>query len=260
MNDVLSRAVAYAISRLEHKDVEIGMNDNGFYVTSKKKILPIKAFSLLKSNELRKVSENAIEKTEVLKRRFRHCATRALMILRNYKGHQKRVGRQQVSSMILISAVKRISNDFSILKEARREVLEDLMDIDSAIEIMRSIEEKKRRIEEVHTSLPSPFALNLMLQGRMDVMKIEDKHEFLKRMHNNILAKIGNKKIDFDMQGLYEESITNIKKDPEKENLKKLAWNLKRVPMFAKEELIKMINGSLEIDPRFLEAVEKYRK
>ena len=46
-----------------------------------------------------------------------------LMILRSYKGHQKRVGRQQVSSMILLSAVKRISADFTILKEAKREVL-----------------------------------------------------------------------------------------------------------------------------------------
>ena len=32
--------------------------------------------------------------------------------------------------MILLNAVKRISNDFAILKEARREVLDDLMDLD----------------------------------------------------------------------------------------------------------------------------------
>ena len=41
--------------------------------------------------------EMAIEKTEVLNRRFRHCAERSLMILKNYKGKKKYVGRQQVN-------------------------------------------------------------------------------------------------------------------------------------------------------------------
>ena len=60
------------------------------------------AFKLIKSKELRKVMDQAIDRTEVLNRRFRHCANRALMILRTYKGKTKRVGRQQVKSMILM--------------------------------------------------------------------------------------------------------------------------------------------------------------
>ena len=119
VNDVLARALAYAIAKLQHRDVEIGINDNGFYVASLKEIQVLRALNLLKSNELDEVMKKAIDKSEVLKRRFRHCATRALMILREYKGHRKRVGRQQVSSMILLNAVRRISEDFSILKEAR---------------------------------------------------------------------------------------------------------------------------------------------
>ncbi len=191
VNDVLSRAVAYAIGRLQHKDVEIGINDNGFYIASLKDIQVLRALSLLKSKELDEVMKLAIDKTEVLKRRFRHCATRALMILREYKGYRKRVGRQQVSSMILLNAVRRISEDFSILKEARREVLEDLMDIENARNILKLIEDKKIEIKQVHHSIPSPFALNLVLQGYVDIMKMEDKIEFLRRMHNMILAKIG---------------------------------------------------------------------
>ena len=136
----------------------------------------------------------AIDRTEVLKRRFRHCAGRALMILRSYKGRIKRVGRQQVSSMILMNAVKRISNDFSILKEARREVLEDLMDIENTKKIIEAIEAKKIKLEEIHTNVPSPFAFNLVAQGITDVMKIEERVEFIRRMHQNVLAKIGLKK------------------------------------------------------------------
>ena len=190
VNDCLSRAVAFAISRLEHKDVEIGINDNGFYISSSKPINALRALQALKSKELRKILEQAIEKTEIFRRRFRHCATRSLMILRQYKGRKKRVGRQQVSSMILMSALKRISDDFSILKEAKREVLEDLMDVDHTIDILKNIEDGKIELKAIFTEIPSPFSFNLILQAHLDVLKIEDKIEFLKRMHSQVLAKI----------------------------------------------------------------------
>ena len=190
VNDCLSRAAAFAIARTQHRDVEIGINDNGFYVASEKSVNVLQAFNLIKSQEMRKVMDMAIEQTEVLKRRFRHCASRAMMILRNYMGHQKRVGRQQVSSMILLNAVKRINPNFCILKEARREVLEDLMDIGNAAKVIEGIEQKKILIKEIHTRLPSPFAFNLIIQGFTDVMKIEDKVEFIRRMHQQVLAKI----------------------------------------------------------------------
>jgi ATP-dependent Lhr-like helicase len=191
VNDCLSRAMAFAISRTEHKDVEIGINDNGFSITTDKTINIPLVLSLLKAEKFDMIMANAIEQSEVLKRRFRHCATRALMILRNYMGHQKRVGRQQVSSMILMSALRRLSNDFSILKEARREVLEDLMDIANAKRVLKAMEDKLIKVETITTKIPSPFAFNIVLQGYMDVLKVEDKHEFLRRMHQLVVAKIG---------------------------------------------------------------------
>lgn len=195
INDVLSRALAFAIGRSQHRDVEVGVSDNGFFVSCPQRINAIQAFKLLKSNQLRAVLKLALDKSEVLKRRFRHCAARAFMILRSYKGERKRVGRQQVSSMLLLNAVRRISDDFCILKEARREVLEDLMDINNAIEILKLIEQDKIKIVECNTRIPSPFSFNLILEGYSDVLKMEERHEFLQRMHNMVRAKIGlNKK------------------------------------------------------------------
>ncbi len=194
VNDVLSRAMAFAVSRSQHRDVQVGITDNGFYISCDKKVHLLTAFKLLKSKELSQVMKLAIDRSEVLKRRFRHCATRALMILREYKGHKSRVGRQQVSSMILLNSVRRISEDFSILKEARREVLEDLMDIDNAVRVLEMVEEGKIKVEEVETKIPSPFALNLVVEGRADIMKADSKQEFLKRMHNLLQAKLALKK------------------------------------------------------------------
>jgi len=191
VNDVLSRAVAYVLGKIHKRDLEIGISDNGFYVASTKNLQAVRAFSQLDPSELKSLMEDAIEKTEILKRRFRHCATRALMILKEYKGVRKHVGRQQVSSMILLNAVKRIDNDFSILKEARREVLDDLMDLNNAKKILEDIKWGKIKIKETNTSIPSPFAFSLITNGHIDIMRMEDRMDFINRMHQMILAKIG---------------------------------------------------------------------
>ncbi len=191
VNDALSRAIAYVISRRERRDVMISLSDNGFYITAgERRIQALRALEDLKGMDLRGVLAKAIDNTEVLARRFRHCATRSLMILRFYKEHRKSVGMQQIGSKILLNFVKRIPGEFSILKEARREVLEDLMDIQHAEEIMDLIRNGGIKIETVSTDIPSPFSLNLISQGYMDIMRMEDRMEFIIRMHQAILDRI----------------------------------------------------------------------
>lgn len=194
VNDCLSRAVGFAVARANHIDVEIGINDNGFYVSGSKGINITKIFPLITTNNIESVLVQAIDNTEVLKRRFRHCAMRSLMILRNYQGKEKYVGRQQVSSMILLSAVRQINKNFSILKEARREILEDLMDITNTKLVLENIKKKDITIKEIWTDVPTPFAFNLVMQGYSDILKIDDKYAFLQRMHSYVKAKISLKK------------------------------------------------------------------
>jgi ATP-dependent Lhr-like helicase len=182
VNDALARAFGFAAGRVKTRDVEIGVNDNGFYIAGEsldeKRIL-----SWVKADDLRKILKEAIEKTEVLRRRFRHCAGRSLMILRNYKGREKSVGKQQIHSELLFSAVKKLSDDFPIMREARREVMEDLMNVFDAERVLRWIEGGEVKVRLVKTPIVSPFGLNLILQGRSDLIKMEDRASFLKRMH-----------------------------------------------------------------------------
>ncbi len=174
-------------------NILISVTDQNFYLVASQKLNWQNAIVQLHKENLRKLLELAVDKTDVLKRRFRHCAGRSLMILRNYKGQRKYVGRQQVSSQILISAVKRISQDFPILKEARREVLEDLMDIKNADLVMKAIFTGKITTKEVQTKIPSPFALNLIARGYSDIIRGEDRMAFIRRMHQQVLAKISLK-------------------------------------------------------------------
>jgi ATP-dependent Lhr-like helicase len=194
VTDCLSRAVAFAIGRTEHRDVEVGINDNGFFIGADRKVNVAAALKLVKAEKLHLVMRQAIENSEVFKRRFRHCAMRSMMILRSYGGRSKTVGRQQVGSQILLRAIERIDRDFPILKEARREVLEDLMDIEHCKEVLAGIESGRIRVIEIDTQIPTPFAFNLAVQGLSDVMKIEEKQEFLHRMHDMVVAKISLEK------------------------------------------------------------------
>jgi ATP-dependent helicase Lhr and Lhr-like helicase len=193
VNDALSRALGYLMGQKIGRDIEIGINDNGFYFAGDN--LPIDpALNFLNAKNVREILEEAVSKTEILKRRFRHCAARSLMILKNYKGRTKTVGRQQMNSFFLLSAVNKLSKDFPILKEARREVLEDLMDVENTKKVIDWIKEGKIRVEKINTRLPSPFALNLILQGYSDLLKIEDKLKFLKRMHQEHMKSIEKEK------------------------------------------------------------------
>ncbi len=193
VNDALSRAYGYAAARLRSRDVEIGINDNGFYIAGET-LEEKKIIDFVKSKDLEIILKEAIERTDVLQRRFRHCASRSLMILRSYKGRTKTVGKQQMHSQFLLTAVKKISNEFPILQEARREVFEDLMDVNNARLILKNIENGNIKIKHIRIPLVSPFGLNLIMQSHADLIKMEDKLQFLKRMHQLHLKAIENKK------------------------------------------------------------------
>ena len=67
------------------------------------------------------------------------------------------------------------------------------MDLHAALDVLQQIEDKKIKIEEVITFIPSPFALNLVMQGYSDILRMEDRQKFLQRMHHMVLAKIALK-------------------------------------------------------------------
>ena len=166
----------------------------------------------------------------------------------------------------LLSSINKITKQFPILKEARREVLEDLMDIDNAKKIIQDIEEKKIKIEEIYSELPSPFAFNMVILGRADIMKIDEKVEFLRRMHQNILAKVylkkGKKKEkEFDYHEEWEKN--KIESENEEKNFKdrlnqKIAEQ--NVPGYIKQEIINMIDGYKDIREDAIDYIKKYRK
>lgn len=190
VNDVLSRVIGYVIAKKENQDFEIGINDNGFYLMSHKKINIKPYLALLDSQNIDQIALNSIKNSQVYKRRFRQVATRALMILTNYDGKQKYVGRQQVTSMILIKSLREFDENFVILKETEREILYDLMDLANAKQIIKEINTGRIKVELKNLEIPSPCSFNLLLQSYADILKVSDRQEFLNKLHRLVKDKI----------------------------------------------------------------------
>lgn len=192
INNALSRSFAFAISKIGYCSVEIGVNDNAFYLSYK----PKKQFNLktlvenFDEDKFRTVLLESIKSTEIYRMRFRHCATRAMMILRSYKGQKKRIGRQYFNSKLLLNTVQGLDKDFPVLKETEREIMHDSMDIENAVKFIVEVNSKRIKIKEYDTKLPSPFSFNIVMEGLSDILKANSKYEFLQQMHKMILAKI----------------------------------------------------------------------
>ena len=193
VNDALSRAVAYIVAKRYNINVTISISDNGFYLSSDGKIGGLESFNELTPENFENILAQSLNKTETLASRFRHCAGRSLMTLRRYKGESKSVGRQQVRGKILLKFVQEMDENFSILKEARREALEDYMDVKNALKIIEWVASEEMEVKTINTVIPSPFAFNLISQGYLDVLNQNDKAEFTKRMHQAILEQIKDK-------------------------------------------------------------------
>jgi ATP-dependent Lhr-like helicase len=115
------------------------------------------------------------------------------MILRNYKGWEISVGRQQVNSQLILNAVERIDQNFPILKETYREILNDVMDLPRAQEILTKIRKKEIKVKIIKTDMPSPFSHKMVTFGHSDIIMMKSRHMYLPKLHSAVMESIKGK-------------------------------------------------------------------
>jgi len=192
VNEALSRIYAYVIMKYARRSVSVTVTDSGFILTVPG-YMPLdikKVIEMVSKENARTLLVEAIKNTELVRRRFRHCATRSLMVLRNYKGHEITVNRQQVSSQALMALVEELK-DFPVLNETYREIVEDLMDVENAAKIIEDLENGVRRFIVLKPyDLPSPFSHDMLLAGYSDIVLMEDKKALLKSLYDEVISRI----------------------------------------------------------------------
>lgn len=198
VNDALSRAYAYVLSNMYSSNVRVTVTDNAFMLTMPDVRTNIDLRRLIDSvtpENVDKLIQRVLRNTELLKRRFRHCAERAFMLLRRYRGREKDPHRLQLNAQTLLEAVEEIP-DFPILREAYREILEDYMDINNARLVLTWLREGKVRIAFFGpTTVPSPFAHHIIARGYSDVVLMEDRRKLIMELHSKVMEIIKSRRL-----------------------------------------------------------------
>ncbi|RLG87671.1 MAG: ATP-dependent helicase [Thermoprotei archaeon] len=195
VNDALSRAYAYVMSNSLGVNVRVTVTDYGFMLTLPYTIEVglediVNIVSSVRSENVREILRRVLRRSEVLKRRFRHCAERAFALLRKYRGSDTSISRRQFNSEILLKISERIPG-FPILEEAYREILEDYMDVDNAIKVLKWIESGDVEVKVIRSyEAPSPFSHNIIAHGYSDAVLMEDRRRLLKRLYDALIRKL----------------------------------------------------------------------
>ncbi|MEK6851899.1 MAG: ATP-dependent helicase, partial [Candidatus Thermoplasmatota archaeon] len=189
-NDALSRAYAYRLSQRTKTNVRVSVTDDNFMLTVPKRVEIKGLGKLVSSEDLEEVLKRAVRNTELFKQRFRHCATRSFMILRNYKGREVSIGRQQMRSQRVLDWLHEIEG-FPVIRETYNEILHIVMDLRHAREVLRGIEDGTLAVKySEFAPLPSPFAHNVVLVGMSDIVLMEDRTALLRELHREILKRV----------------------------------------------------------------------
>ncbi|ESP89458.1 ATP-dependent helicase [Candidatus Halobonum tyrrellensis] len=191
-NDGLSRLVAGRCSRRTNANVQVAVADNGFTVSMplNRKADVAGALRDIEPDEVAADLRSVLDGTDLLKRYFRINATRALMILKRYKGYEKSAAQQQVSSEMLISFAEE-RDSFAVLEETYREIAEDKLNLAGVREVLEAVQAGEIDVVHREVDSPSPRAFGLATLAASDVVLAEDESAALRDFHDRVLDEIG---------------------------------------------------------------------
>ncbi len=206
VNQALSRAYALALSESLGVAVRVTVSDNGFMLTIPNYVvLDIntlkKVVKEVSHENLRSLLRKSLRRSELMKRKFRHVAERALALLKNYRGVETSVYRRQVNSEALLKAAEKIPG-FPLIEETYREIMEDVMDVKNAEEVLKKIREGEVEVIIVKSEAPSPFSHNIIAQGYSDVVLMEDRRKLIQKLYEKLLKVRNSSKTDFNLHSL----------------------------------------------------------
>ncbi len=189
VNEALARGYG---QKLNCSDFTV--TDNGFMLNSGGALTFTK--EVLSSQELMNILRASVWDTELFCQRFRHCAERGFLLLKSYRGKSVSPRTQYFRAR---SLMRELPFDFPLVKETFNEVLYSALDSDHAVEVLEKIERGEMDvIVSDYTTIPSPFALSIVMAGAQDVITLKDRSEFLQHMQKALTERILEARPAFD--------------------------------------------------------------
>jgi Lhr-like helicase len=128
----------------------------------------------------------ALEDSGAVRERFRRVALTGLMLLRQPLGRERRVGGRDWAERRLFDRVRAHDRDFVLLRQAAREVRDDLCDAAAARAYVADLEARPLRCRRL--PYPSPFVEGWTQTGAGAAESVETAAEVLERLHATLLG------------------------------------------------------------------------
>jgi ATP-dependent Lhr-like helicase len=190
-NDGFSRLLAHECAQQANANVKVAVADHGFTLSLplNRKVDVAGLLDAIDPEEARELLRGSLDGTDLLQRYFRINATRALMILKRYKGYEKSASEQQVSSEMLLGFAEALE-DFAVIEETYREILEDKLNVAGIEDVLGAIQAGDVDVVSTRVDSPSPKAFGLATLMASDVVLAEDESQVLREFHQRVLEDI----------------------------------------------------------------------
>lgn len=190
-NDGFSRLLAHHVARQATANVQVAVADNGFTLSMplNRKVDVEGLVGDLDPETVRADLRASLAGTDLLERYFRINATRALMILKRYKGYEKSASEQQFNADMLLDFAADLE-EFAVTEETYREILEDKLNVDAIEDVLESIQAGGVSVSATRVDSPTPRAFGLATLSASDVVLAEDESAVLQEFHRRVLELI----------------------------------------------------------------------
>ncbi|MFB6107051.1 MAG: ATP-dependent helicase [Halobacteriaceae archaeon] len=191
VNDGLSRVVGHRCADAAGANVQVAVADNGFTVSMplNRKVDLAGVVRELDPATVRADLRESLADTELRKRYFRINATRSLMVLKRYKGYEKSASEQQVSSEMLLGFAEDLE-EFAVLEETYREIIEDRLDLEGVRSVLRGVRAGDVEVVRHAVDSPTPRAFGLATLSASDVVLAADEDAALREFHDRVTEAI----------------------------------------------------------------------
>ncbi|MCP9804519.1 ligase-associated DNA damage response DEXH box helicase [Cyanobium sp. T1G-Tous] len=176
---------AWRLARHRASTITVSVNDYGFELLAPKnypfeELFELHAEELLDDNDLKVDLEQAINLSELCRRRFRAIAQISGLVLNGYPGQSKSGGQLQISAALLYDVFSRHEPANRLLTQARSEVLTEQLDLPRITLALQRLQRCSLQLER--TARPGPLAFPLLAERLNNRMSNESLLQRLERL------------------------------------------------------------------------------
>jgi ATP-dependent Lhr-like helicase len=163
----------------------VSVNDYGFELLAPRgypfeELLELHGDALLDPDDLLEDLEQAINLSELCRRRFRSIAQVSGLVVKGYPGQARSGGQLQISAALLFDVFQRHEPGHLLLAQARSEVLQEQLDLGRLLATLRRL--RSGEWVQRRTPRPGPMAFPLLAERLNNRMSNESLLERLERL------------------------------------------------------------------------------